>query len=91
MNKSFISDIVGEDIKLLREEGGKRQHVMSWKYFSGDITSRVIHLYKYPDVRKFKWLYFIFISLRVFRKLITILIEMSISKLTFSFFRAGKE
>ena len=41
----------GEDLKLLRDAGGPRQHVMSWKYFSGDITSRVIHLYKYPDVR----------------------------------------
>ena len=40
----------GEDFKLLREVGGPREHVMSWKYFSGDITSRVIHLYKYPNV-----------------------------------------
>jgi len=39
----------GEDVKLLREEGGKREHVMSWKYFTGDITSRAVHLYKYPD------------------------------------------
>jgi len=39
-----------EDIKLLREEGGPRSHVMSWKYFTGDITSRAVHLYKYPDV-----------------------------------------
>ena len=35
----------------MREEGGKREHVMSWKYFTGDITSRAVHLYKYPDVR----------------------------------------
>jgi len=46
--KKYI-DHKGEDIKLLREEGGRRQHVMSWKYFSGDITSRVLHLYKYSD------------------------------------------
>ena len=39
-----------EDIKLLREEGGPRSHVMSWKYFTGDITSRAVHLYRYPDV-----------------------------------------
>ena len=39
-----------EDIRLLREEGGPRSHVMSWKYFTGDITSRAVHLYKYPDV-----------------------------------------
>jgi len=41
-------DHKAEDFKLLREVGGPREHVMSWKYFSGDITSRVIHLYKYP-------------------------------------------
>ena len=23
---------------------------MSWKYFTGDITSRAVHLYRYPDV-----------------------------------------
>jgi len=38
-----------EDIKLLKEEGGPRSHVMSWKYFTGDITSRAVHLYRYPD------------------------------------------
>lgn len=46
----------GEDFKILREVGGPREHVMSWKYFSGDITSRVIHLYKYPDVSPIKTL-----------------------------------
>ena len=46
----FLFLFSGEDFKLLREVGGPREHVMSWKYFSGDITSRVIHLYKYPDV-----------------------------------------
>jgi len=39
----------GEHIKLLREHGAKREHVMTWKYFSGDVTSRAVHLYKYPD------------------------------------------
>lgn len=38
-----------EDIKLMREEGGERVHVMSWKYFTGDITSRAVHLYSYPQ------------------------------------------
>ena len=49
-NKFCILIHIGEFKKLLKNDNVKAEVIVSWKYVAGDITSRAVHLLKYPQV-----------------------------------------
>ncbi len=51
-NKFCILIRIGEFKKLLKNDNVKAEVIVSWKYVAGDITSRAVHLLKYPQVGK---------------------------------------